>query len=633
MNAWRTQFVGIILAVVLGAIYGATLAPGPVWGDGLEFASVIHVLGIPHPTGYPLYVMLGKVWTTVLPLGSIAWRLNLLSAVWGVVAALLLFLAVRESMPASEEWEDVPRPHHWRRVLIPAGTALAWGLTPAVWQSANVAEVYTLFAVFLHGLVWLMLRNLRRGSRWNDAAIALLLGLSLTHHRLIVVLVPAVIAYFVVRWRSLDRARLRWVGGGALAFLLGLTPLLYLPLRAAMNPPLNWGDPSSLDRFLWVLRGGEFVEVHLLATAGVPWVGGEIGANVLARWDQALRLLLGEFVPLAGHTSTFARLVTAAMVGLMALGWWRSRRALRWSVPMVAALNLLLVGVYNIADFQSYLLPAICAGWFWIAFGLVWFAEAMENVFLRRRFTYTALVLGLLPAWLAVAFWPICDRSNDERADHWATRVLEPLAPNALLLTRGDGDTYALWYAQHVDGLRPDVTVFGSNFMWNEWYRGFFPAEEAASLFFEELTRPPDPVYYLMALVGGVFAPNLAAQRPLYTCFNPYQSPGDELVRLWPQVFDDHMYEIGFLGHTRDPDQPGSAVGPPDNPLLPPGWADSMRRLGEPSPQVYCVVDNPTLTHLARDLFERWVTPGHDAWRQRAWMTGAGEASPEANLR
>jgi hypothetical protein len=649
MNAWRTQLVALILAAGLGTVYCLTLPPGPTWGDGLEFASVVHGLGIPHPTGYPLYVMLGKVWELAFPLRDAAWRLSVLSVVYGVLAALLLFGAVREAIPEGEEWEDVPQVHHWRRVLIPAGTAMAWGLTPAVWQVANIAEVYTLFAVFLHGLTWLMLKNMRLGWRRLDLLIAFIFGLSLTHHGLIAVLIPAVVGYYIFRLRRLvverscghaiarsddltnsrshdptSRSLALWLVCCGLLFLVGLTPILYLPVRAAMHPVINWGDPSTPQGLWWVLRGGEFPQMRFLATEGHRWQGSEIVFHLFSRLDLVLRLLLGEFIPLFTRGAIFTFLVAAALAALMALGWWRSRPALRWAIPVTAGLNLAIVSAYNIADFQSYLLPVISAGWFWLALGVMWAAEAVEGLFLRRRFTYTALVLGLLPMWLGFRFWDLCDRSREERADLWAAHVLEKVAPGALLITRADGDIYALWYAQQVDHLRPDVTVFASNFMWSGWYRAFFSDAQAQRLHFEALGGPPDARYYLLALFTGVIAPNLEARRPVYTCFNPYESPNAVLVTLWDSLFGPLKYDIVYLGQTREPDQAGSAVGPPDNALLPRGYTESIRRLGEPAPELYRIVDNPTLDQLARRLFARDVQGGYQAYlaRQRRQMFG-----------
>src|SRR5262249_18402466 len=155
-----------------------------------------------------------------------------------------------------------------------------------------------------------------------------------------------------------------------------------------------------------------------------------------------------------------------------------------------------------------------------------------------------------------VRFWPICDRSDAERADLWAHRVLEPLAPHSLLLTRTDGDTYALWYAQLVDGVRPDVTVFGSHFMWSGWDRAYFDAEEVTHLHFEGLGRIPDAEYYLNALVGGVVAPNLRDGRHVYTCFNLYESPEHLLLRLWEHALygPELKYQIAILDdNTREP--------------------------------------------------------------------------------
>jgi hypothetical protein len=378
-----------------------------------------------------------------------------------------------------------------------------------------------------------------------------------------------------------------------------------------MQPPICWGEPTTLEGLVWILRGGEFVQTRLLADAGVAWSDQEILPRLVGRLGLALGLLLGEFVPMMTRTPTFARILALGLLGLMTVGWWRSRFALRWALPVVVAADLAVVAAYNIADFQPYLLPAISVAWFWLAFGLLWVAEQLEDLFLRRRFTYTPLVLGLLPLWLCVRFWAVCDRSQDERAGEWAAGILKSVEPGALVLTRTDGDTYAMWYSQLVDGVRPDVTVFGSNFMWSDWYRGFFTEEEARALYFEALDRPPAADHFLIALAGGIIAPNLEAGRPVYACFNLYESPQHELATIWPLLFQDEYYEIEFLGHTREPGTAHTPVGPPPNPLLPAGWAESMGRLGEPPPQLYRLVDNPALSDRARRLFADEVAPGH----------------------
>lgn len=634
MNAWRTQLVAFVVTALLGVIYFMTMPGGAVWGDGLEFAAVVKVLGIPHPTGYPLYIMLGKVWTLIFPLGNLAWRLHLLSAIFGIGAALLLFGAVREALAVIEEWETPSQPHHWRRVLIPGGTALAWGLTPAVWQQCNVTEVYSLFAVFLHALTLLMLRNLRVRNVRVDWIIALLFGLSLTHHRLIVVIAPAVLGYFIMRLWALRKEPPRggiagWILLSGVAFIVGLAPLAYLPLRAAMDPAINWGDPYTPGQLLWVLRGGEYVKTMMMATGGVAW-DDTLWAMVWQRLMLILQVLPGEFVPLHRVGAGATEIITFILCGLMLLGWWRSRLALRWTTPIVVILTLVLVSIYNIVDFQAYLIPIITVGWFWLAMGLVRFVGYLESIFMRRLFTYTPLVLGLLPLWLGYQFWPISDRSHDERADEWAVNVLDNIPEGSLLLTRWDGDTYALWYAQYVLGAGEGVTVFGTNFMWNEWYRGSFSEEEADRLFFENLDGPPDSAYYLCALVGGVIAPNLEEGRAIYTAFNPYESAGAHLVTLWPQIFENQYYEIAFLGHTRDPEQAGSAVGPPDSQLLPPGWADQMRRLGEPAPELYRLIDNPALNALALERFEERVAGGHRAYRNQVRLRQSTNSDPMA---
>lgn len=228
----RLIAAGLFIASL--ALYLGTLAPSVVtlFDDSLEFQLVTYQLGIAHPTGYPLYTLLGKLFT-FLPVGNVAYRVNLMSAVFGAATVALVYRLI---------WQLVdPRPGSRTAIRVPSWPAHLGGITGAAllavgqvfWRQATIAEVYTLNAFFVVLLLWLALRlpadNPQTSGR-RVVGLAFVFGLSLTHHRTVVLLLPALLIYLWLVCRPVIFNR-RVAG---LSLLGGLLPLLlyaYLPLR------------------------------------------------------------------------------------------------------------------------------------------------------------------------------------------------------------------------------------------------------------------------------------------------------------------------------------------------------------------------------------------------------------------
>ncbi|MGH3107964.1 MAG: glycosyltransferase family 117 protein, partial [Rubrobacter sp.] len=240
--------LGGAVAIFVGILYIGTLAPtvlpygAPDTLDSPMLQTEVFVLGVGHPTGYPTYMMLTHLFT-YLPFGDVAYRVNLASAVYAVAAVIVVYLAGLRL---------------GGRTVAAAAGALAFGLSGAFWSQAVISEVYT-FEALLVALVilFLFLWRDRRDSRYLLLS-AFLVGLSLTHHLTSVLLVPATLAFvFLTDRRVFSRTGLMAKGVGI--FLLGLLPLLYLPIRAMMHAPLNEADPSTPWRFLLLVTGGSFL--------------------------------------------------------------------------------------------------------------------------------------------------------------------------------------------------------------------------------------------------------------------------------------------------------------------------------------------------------------------------------------
>ncbi len=437
---WIPALFGAAVAAITGILYARTLAPTVLrYGeaDTLDSAMLqaeVWVLGIGHPTGYPTYMMLTHLFT-YLPAGDPAYSANLASAVYGVAAVFVVYLVGSRLSQSA---------------VAAAAGALAFGLSEVFWSQAVIAEVYTLEALLVAlVLLVLLLWRERREDRYLLVA-TLLVGLSLTHHLTSILLVPASLAFvFLVDRGVFRRTGLLMKGLGL--FLLGLLPLLYLPLRAIMEAPLNEADPSTPGRFLLLITGGSFL-------AESSEEGRQCAPSALALAEPSAKLqvfgehLLGQFPVillvmglLAAVYLLFTDRALAVLLGTLALGC------------VVQAVVYLQLGI---EDFYVFLIPA------WLALGLcvsVGLAALLRSVGglsvgLGAR---SVLLVGLSGLMLALPLlgtrgeYGALDRSGDYGGRRMVEAVARETQRGATVLHHRS----SLWYMVLVEGRRRDLTL------------------------------------------------------------------------------------------------------------------------------------------------------------------------------
>jgi len=244
-RALLAALVGVCVMVFVFVLYQRTPAPTvlhydrPLLLDSVMLQVQAIVLGIPGGTGSPSWAMLTHLFT-YLPFGDLAYRTNLASAVYAAVAVLLICVA---GLLLS------------RRVMAAAASALAFGLAGSFWSMAVITEIYDLNILLITlVLIPLLLWRERRRDRYLLLA-AFLMGFALTNHLTSALVIPAGFLFVgLVDWHKLVDWRRALKGTGL--FLLGITPYLYLPIRASMNPPLNEWDPTTFGRFWYLVSGG-----------------------------------------------------------------------------------------------------------------------------------------------------------------------------------------------------------------------------------------------------------------------------------------------------------------------------------------------------------------------------------------
>lgn len=526
----------LIAFVSLLFVYDRTAAPGAWWGDGLEFACAAKTLGIPHPTGYPLYMMLGHAAMALLSHIDPGRALTLLSSFFCALASTLMGWVVyaRASRAAAQHGENSAGP------LVSAfGVVFIFGFTRTLWEHATFAEVYPLTLLFVVGIVALVIGESKTPvSLGRTAALGALWGLGLLNHYSLAAIGPLAL-FALIRWsRGSTKRMVTHFVVFTLVSSSCLLGYLYLPLRAATNPPINWGDPSNWERFVWVLKGGSYVGSRFLGGRPVTAAIASGSAYWLQWWGiQILPEQLYARGGLGDFISGVAGLIIAAggFAGCLSL----ARRELSLGLGLAASIlvTLLFSILYVIPDRDAYLMPALPAAVLgWSELIRVMLARTSAASESAARFRPRAILPLALGAALGLIHAPWVNKSWDDGPDLWPRAVFAAVPQDAIVLTRQgeDSEIYSLWYEQIVRGERPDVTLFCIGGLFSGWYQKYFEAagRPHISLFIQGRNGPVvDEAIFNAAMAGGVIAPNYQHRRIFVTAPSLDPAQTDPLFR------------------------------------------------------------------------------------------------------
>jgi len=425
--------LGLALFAGALALYVATLAPGLSFGDPAEYTFVPHIWGVIHPPGYAFQTVLGGLWQRLVPIGTIAYRANLLSAAAGAAIAALVYGAVRTLTPP--EWEG-------RLMYLPALFAGASAAVATdIWQHSLHANAHIVTALLATLSVFLLLRWQRERKRGWLFAFCAVAGLSVTHHPLLVFSFPAYLVFILVveprivlAWRTL----LGMVG----CALLGLSVWLYFPIRASLPTPIPFGPDTmnTLDGFLNVVmaRG---LRVNLFHFGLAEQLDRALVFWTLLRLQYSLPVIV---------------LMAVGLIGLARRAW---RAAVLYGVFL--AVNLVFI-LNTIQDVMAYLMVPFTALAALAGMGALAAMRWAELLRRRSRLTMAllAVLLALPPVSRIVMYGPGVSLRGWREADAWVAALydrFEGQGEGAVLLADWEHLT-PLWYAEYVDDrpLNPD---------------------------------------------------------------------------------------------------------------------------------------------------------------------------------
>lgn len=403
-------------------VYLATLAPMVSYGgDCGELIAASYSLDVPHPTGYPTYLCLGRLWA-YFPLGNIAHRYNLLSAVFAAAACGLTYLCALVICG----------------MVFPSVLA-AWllGMSFALWRQSVIAEVYSANAFWVALLLYVAISWLRTNDLRFAFLAALLIGLGVGVHLSVLFLAPALL---LSAFGLVGKERRRSFVFGMLGFfLLGFAVVLYLPMRSATDPPINWGHPDNMARLLR----------HLTARQYGRLMGTAHEAAVEAHLASYATFLLSDFGPALLYV----------LLGFITLG---ERPRLRQLHALSALPYLLFVVTYGQSGTYHFLIPVVLLLSVLSACGLAWMVRRL-TVTSSQRVVAFGLGPALVTAWIVVhglmAYPAVNMRGNYHAPSDVLSLLREAPRGAAVITPMNDQVLFTLWYYLYAERRRPDLTI------------------------------------------------------------------------------------------------------------------------------------------------------------------------------
>jgi hypothetical protein len=495
-----------IAALLVFLLYYVTLSPSAWMWDTGEYMAAAKVLGLPHPPGNPFFMLVAHVFGDMPLPGGYAQHINIMAALASAASAGFWFLITERILSG---W----LPRSWQRLTGAALATLIGATAFTVWNQSVVNEkVYTMTLFFFTAVSWLMISwtDDPEGPKANKRLlmVAYLLGLGYANHPAGFLAMPAVgVAILVRRWQTLLDWRL--LLKGALVLMLGLTPFIYEPIRSAYFPPVNEGETTAcVEKIAVDCTFSELTKERLMANINREQYGDKLtrGAPYSAQVGMWWLYFKWQWLRDAYNESPALQAILAVLfltLGLLGgyVHYSRDRRTFWYFGPLMFTLTLALIYYMNfkygwsqapelgdtvdreVRDRDYFYIWSYSAWGVWAALGLVYIWQSVAEMLDRdtsetndragyatRRSWLLATPILLIACVPLVGNWKTASHRGDTFAAEWGKDMLNSVEPYGILITNGDNDTFPLWYAQEVEGVRQDVMVLVTSYLNTDWF-------------------------------------------------------------------------------------------------------------------------------------------------------------------
>lgn len=435
-------------------VYLKTLAPTVSFIDTGELATVCIKLGVAHPTGYPLFTIVGRLFS-MLPFGEEIYRLSFMCAVASSASLVVFFnllVFIFKEFDAENFSKDKKSFGAGLKDLtiyfISLAATLTLGFSMTYWNIANSLEVYSFHQFFIISIIFVMLKAVNEyGKKESRADIywllfAFLLGLSFGNHlSTIFMSLGCIYLYFAIN--KFNEVSFKRIAIMAIPFLIAFSVYIYFPVRAD-NPTLSWGYPATWNNFIRHISGKQF-SVWMFSSTEVT---SKQFSYFVSNYPKEFY-----YIPLI-----------LAIFGAVKL--FNKQRKLFYFTFLLFAFNIFYAINYDIHDIDSYFILAFIVSAIWIAFGIAFFVDKFGKT--GPQIAVVSLLLAVLPLY---GNYKSNDESNNYFVKDYTENVFKSAKPNALILSsQWDFFVAASFYFQNIKGERPDITIIDKELLRRSWY-------------------------------------------------------------------------------------------------------------------------------------------------------------------
>lgn len=498
-------------------VYMLTLAPDVHFTDSGELASVATSLGIAHPTGYPLFTLVGYLWANILPWAPI-YNLNLMAAFATAASSMMLFLSLstlfakfRVISKVAHHTSDVK--NHLLALLISFG----YSFSLTTWQQATSVEVYSLQLLLINTFIYILIKAYYSEEK-SDIYLILsgfILGLGFANHLTSFMLIPAGLIIFFSKTKNMkSNSRYKLLLYVVGATLLGVLLYLYLPIRSAQSPMFNWGEVHrSFDKFMYHVTGAQY-QVWMFNDSAASKENFKLFFELIPSqltWIGVLFLFYGFYVLYRGNKTIF------------------------WALISTAILCVLYSMNYSIHDIDSYFVTA------YVVLFLIVGLASKQLINYQVNLVY---LFAFIPLFNLYSHYETNDLSNDKTVSEYYRLVTESAEQEAIIISaQWDFWVSAFWYKDKIEGKRQDITLIEKELLRRTWYvnslEKWYPdiqkqCSTEIELYQEQLEKFESGLPYDARLIQSRFVNMINAmidqnygKRPIYLTFDILQTDPD----------------------------------------------------------------------------------------------------------
>ncbi|OGK17805.1 hypothetical protein A2866_02255, partial [Candidatus Roizmanbacteria bacterium RIFCSPHIGHO2_01_FULL_39_8] len=454
------------------AIYTITLAPTITFGDSGELVTAAYHLGISHPPGSPFWTILAKLFT-LIPVNSVAWRVNFSSAFFSSISASLFFLVL---LYVTNLFNIKARKVYVYSLLLIS--TLLFSFSKTTWTVSVIAEVWSLNNLLFCMLLLTLFSWVRSKKPKFLYLSAFLFGLSLATHYLVLILLPTLIIWVFLNDVGIIK-RYKVVFFVTLFFLLGLSFYLYLPIRARANPAINWGRPDTIQSFIQYIQRKQF---------GIGLSGSEAKLGVylpISSFTSAGDLISRPFSSLVAFFLSVGKefppwflLISFTGLFLFTYEAWRKKKLRSWWLLTILCFLLSGWGFAFLTNastpdsntFFAHYLYSFFILYIWFCIASLWLVEKVTPKLARLSLIVIGISVLLLFSYLNTNV-KVSNWSNNRLAYEHGMNILNTVDRNAIIVADKNIWIFPLLYLTTVEKKRPDVTLYDrSNNLFNRIY-------------------------------------------------------------------------------------------------------------------------------------------------------------------